>query len=294
MDQLISRLVHPALPQAIRATYFRAGMLLLLLGVVIATALIFHSETGFQRIEGFSGDEMIVPARLHYITVATKPHPVLDVLQKVVASKGDAVTVLGMDEDRDIGWNAADDKRGHFGVKLREVYNFVNNTALNADDIVLFSDAYDVYYCGDQDTIVKRFLEFRKPIVFGAERYCWPDEDASAKYLAADHKSYFPYLNSGLFIGRVGALRECMRDYSYDDAEDDQRFWTTRYLNHPETIALDHDNKIFLNCAGIDKAEMKVTGDQVTFRGAKPQLVHSNSGDKSYLDPLLAAAAKSI
>jgi hypothetical protein len=282
MDRLTSSVLHPSF------SYFRAGILLLLLGLSFSAALIlifiFHSKQSSNRIEGVSEIE------LHYITVATKPHPVLDVLQKVVAAKGNTVTVLGMEENRYIGAGGG----GHFGVKLREVHDFVNNESLNADNIVLFSDAYDVYYCGDQDTIVKRFLEFRKPIIFGAERYCWPDGDAAAKYPASDHKSYFPFLNSGLFIGRVGALRKCMRDYLYDDAEDDQRFWTTCYLDHPETIALDHDNQLFLNCAGVEKKELHVDGDQVTFRGATPQLVHSNGGDKSYLDPLLAAAANSI
>ena len=275
-------LVHPSLPQSIRSTYLKAGGLILFMAVVIAVALIFHGERGVVRkVEAFTDQP-----RFHYITVATKPHPVLSVIEKTVATKGEAVTVLGMQEQRDIGWASEEGKKGNFGVKLREVYDFINNTSLNPEDIVLFSDAYDVYYSGDKATILKRYAEFKSPIVFGAERFCWPD--ANRVYPPENLQHYFPYLNSGLFIGSVDALRKCMKNYKYDDKEDDQRFWTNQYMNHPELIKLDHKNHIFLNCAGTDKKEIIIDGgDHVTFRGATPQLVHANSSDKTYLDPLL-------
>jgi len=275
--------VHPSLPQSIRSTYLKAGGLLLLMAIVIAVALLFQSERGVvrKRVETFE-----VPSRFYYITIATKPHPVLDVLEKTVASKGEEITVLGMQEQRDIGWDSEEGKKGNFGVKLREVYDFINRPTMNPDDIVLFSDAYDVYYCGDKKTILERYAALKSPIVFGAERFCWPDADRA--YPPENLTHYFPYLNSGLFIGRVDALRECMKHYKYDDKEDDQRFWTNQYMDHPELIKLDHNNRIFLNCTGTDKKEILISGgDHVTFRDATPQLVHANSSDKTYLDPLL-------
>ena len=55
----------------------------------------------------------------------------------------------------------------------------------------------------------------------------------------------FPYLNSGMFIGSVKALRECMKEYQYNDNDDDQRFWTTQFFNRPDMIMLDYNNDIF-------------------------------------------------
>jgi len=251
-------------------------ILFLLTCVVIAGAILLSNKRETFRNDTYS--------RFYYITVATKPHPVLDVLKQTVASKGEMLTVLGMKEDRDIGWYFS----GNFGVKLREVYDFIFDDDRSPNDIVLFTDAYDVYYCGNLETLLERYREFGKPIVFGAEVYCSPIPARAADYPAADKTHFFPYLNSGMFIGRVDALRACMRDYQYKDAQDDQIFWTDQYLAHPDLITLDHENRLFLNCVALDEREILVhDGDQVTFRGATPQLVHANGGDKYYLDPMV-------
>jgi hypothetical protein len=150
------------------------------------------------------------------------------------------------------------------------------------DEIILFTDAYDVYYSGDEETMLKRYLEFDKPIVFGAEQFCHPDKERAQEYPRENSSHYFPYLNSGAFIGRAAALRSCMQDYKYDDAEDDQRFWTTQYLKRPHLITLDHSNKLFLNCAGVNPDEVTVG----KFRDATPQVVHANGDEKNaYLKP---------
>ena len=238
----------------------------------------------FGDREAFGDSAPPAPA-LHYVTVATKPHPVLDALVRTVEAKGERLHVLGMQEEREIGWGA----NGAFGVKLREVHDFLASPSLGPDDVVLFSDAYDVFYCGDATEVLRRFAEFSTPVVFGAEVYCWPDPDKSREYPPETEGFRFRYLNSGVFVGRVHALRECMRGYSFDDAEDDQRFWTTRFLRRPDLVSLDYHNRIFLNCAGVDKADIAYhPGGWVTYGdGATPLLVHANGGDKSYIDPLL-------
>ena len=185
---------------------------------------------------------------LHYITVATKPHPVLTHIQDACHSHGNEVKVLGLEEDRDIGWKAD----GNFGIKLREVHTFINNPKLADSDIVLFSDAYDVAVMGNQADIKRRFLMFQKPIVFGAEKACHPDKHLASKY-DSSHGCEFPYLNSGLFIGRVWALRRCMTEYKFKDDEDDQRFWTNKYFKHRELIELDHHARLFLTSSGLNE-----------------------------------------
>jgi len=217
----------------------------------------------------------------HYITVATKPHPILELIKTRVENQGEKITILGLEENRNIGWNAY----ANFGVKLREVYMYIWNVDLDPDDIVLFTDAYDVIYCGNQNEIIKRYLEFDKPIVFGAETMCNPDPNRENEYKNRDLQ--FPYLNSGLYIGRVWALRECMIGYSYNDADDDQRYWTNYFFKRDDLIALDHDNSLFLNSAGIPIKEIQWDGTVATYKNKKPMFVHVNGPDKSDLKHFL-------
>ena len=223
---------------------------------------------------------------LHYITIATKPHPVLTHIQDKCHSYGDEVIVLGLKEQREIGWKG----KGNFGIKLREVHKFINNPKLGDTDIILFSDAYDVAILSSHQDIKRRYLTFNKPIIFGAEKTCHPDKDRASQYgfsFGAD----FPYLNSGLFIGRVWALRKCMSEYKFNDSEDDQRFWTTAYLKNPHLIGLDKHAKIFLNCAFLKEEDIVWNShtNKLTYLKTltHPLMIHANGHNKNYLHDII-------
>jgi len=213
----------------------------------------------------------------YYITIATKPHIILENIKQRAVSQQESIIVLGQQENRPIGWQSI----GNFGIKLKEVQDFIMRDDLNNDDIVLFTDAYDVIYGGSRDEIIRRFLAFDKPIVFGCEKYCNPDPRLESKYTFRD--TNFPYLNSGLFIGRVWALRQCMEKYKYNDKHDDQFFWTLQFLNKNELFSLDYDNSLFLNTAGISINDIHWDGRSATYRGQNPLFVHINGPDKSDL-----------
>jgi len=217
----------------------------------------------------------------YYITVATKPNVILDKIVSKVQSQCETINVLGSSENRYIGWQST----GNFGIKLKEVYDFLGNTDLNDNDIVLFTDAYDVIYCSNRDEIIKRYLELNKPIVFGAERLCNPDPHRQSEYSVNDVE--FPFLNSGMYIGRVWALRLCMIGYVYQDSHDDQRFWTTQYLELKDIIGLDYENRLFLNTAEIPIDEIKYDGTTVTYKGRNPLFIHVNGPDKNDLRKFL-------
>jgi len=215
--------------------------------------------------------------KVHYITVATKPHPILNLIQNRVEKQGEQITVLGLEENRNIGWNAY----ANFGVKLREVYTYIWNVDLDPEDIILFTDAYDVIYCGNQEEIINRYLDLNTPILFGAETMCNPDPNREQQYKNRDLQ--FPYLNSGLYIGRVWALRECMIGYSFNDADDDQRYWTNYFFKRDDIINLDYNNSLFLNTAGIDVKEIEWDGYVARYKGKTPMFVHVNGPDKNDL-----------
>jgi hypothetical protein len=220
----------------------------------------------------------------HYVTLATKPHPVLDLLQKTVQSKGEEITVLGLNENREIGQDLPNGKR-RLGVKIKYLYDYLMNDSLELNDIVLFSDAYDVCYVGDQNTIIERFLKMDKPVVFGAELCCYPDESKASQYPPSPNG--FRFLNSGLFIGRVYALRDCLKDYVFDDEENDQLWWTNTFLKRQDIMQLDYHNKLFLNCAFLNPSEITRNGDIFTFHGKTPQLIHGNGPSKPCIDPII-------
>jgi hypothetical protein len=215
---------------------------------------------------------------LHYITVATKQHPVLDKIIERVKKQNEQMIILGLKENRQIGWEGT----GNFGVKLRETRDFVFNEKIRPQDIVLFTDAYDVVYGGSQIEVLKRFIQQQKPIMFGCESQCHPDKEESSKY--PEQKPEFPYLNSGMFIGYAWALRYCLLDYKYNDADDDQRYWTKQYLQYPWLFKLDYENQLFLNTEDMDWDKFTWENATATYKNRNPQFVHVNGPDKTKLD----------
>jgi len=239
-----------------------------------------YDKMDYENNNEYINNRVIYPPELYYITLATKPNKVLDCLKKKVASNNEKIIVLGETENRSIGWES----HQNFGLKLKEVHEFINQSNIHSDDIILFTDAYDVAYFGTKNYIINIFLEFKKPIVFGSEKYCNPDPELEYKYIDKIHE--FPFLNSGLFIGRAWALRQCMMQYHYDDREDDQRFWTNQFITNPNLIELDYTNRLFLNTVDIDMSEFVFNGEIVTYKNKKPLFVHVNGPDKRLINEL--------
>lgn len=218
---------------------------------------------------------------LYYITIATKPHIVLDNIKQRVEKNEENIIILGQEENRYIGWNAT----GNFGVKLKEVYQYLQNNTLKDNDIILFTDAYDVVYYGTFDEILTKYQELNTPILFGCETECNPKPDLATYYKERNYE--FSYLNSGLFIGRVKELRECMRGYEYNDKHDDQLFWTYQFLEKPDKIKLDYENKIFLNTHGINEDTLVYHNNRVYYKNKEPVFVHVNGMDKRLVTKLI-------
>jgi hypothetical protein len=218
-----------------------------------------------------------INSHFYYITIATKPHAILEKIKTHIDKQGEKIIVLGTEEERYIGWQS----KGNFGIKLKGVYDFLGNPDLNDNDIVCFTDAYDVIHCSNKTEIIQKYTELNKPIVFGAEKICNPDPHRALDYPVRDVE--FPYLNSGLFIGRVWALRICMMDYKYNDADDDQRYWTTQFLEHPTLIGLDYKNALFLNTADVTVNEIQWNGEHAIYKNSKPLFIHVNGPNKDDL-----------
>jgi hypothetical protein len=91
-------------------------------------------------------------------------------------------------------------------------------------------------------------------------------------------------LNSGLYIGRAWALRQCIQTYNYNDRDDDQAFWTIQFLlTNKDLFALDYKNRLFLNTFGVDLSLINIENDKCYYKGATPQFVHVNGPNKNDL-----------
>lgn len=163
-----------------------------------------------------------------------------------------------------------------FGYKIILLRMFLDEC--QDDDVVLFTDAHDVYLTGSHEDILAQYWSMNTDIVFAAEKNCWPVKSLETQYSTHNDKYIqYKYLNSGAFIGKARALREWMDQnfHNVSGATDDQLWYTQLYLRDQKRVKLDTRCEIFqclyLAMYDIDQSERtnKVTG-------TKPLVWHSN------------------
>ncbi len=108
------------------------------------------------------------------------------------------------------------------------------------NDVVIFTDGFDVFWTNYIDVVVGRFLEMKAEIVFAAEKYLWPNKHLRFPPAPTAYR----YLNSGCFIGRVGELKRVLQTLIHDSA-DDQLYLQHRFLSGQYDIKLDYEGYIF-------------------------------------------------
>ena len=109
------------------------------------------------------------------------------------------------------------------------------------NDVVVFTDGFDVFWMRELDEVVGRFLEINAEIVFAAEKYLWPDKTLRFPPTPTQYR----YLNSGCFIGRVSELRRIL-ELPIEDSDDDQLYLHRRFLSGQFNIKLDYEGYIFM------------------------------------------------
>jgi hypothetical protein len=147
----------------------------------------------------------------------------------------------------------------------------------------LFLDAYDVFYNGNTKEILRQYATFDRPLLFGSELSCSPSE-LESKYPEHTKVHSFRYLNSGLFIGKVWSIRECFQGYVFQDDINDQFWWKIKFLERSDLIELDYNNKIFLNCHGLNKIHINIVDDKIQYEGKNIQILHFNGSSKAIMN----------
>ena len=244
----------------------------------------YHKEqTGgkrtYKKQSGGAGET------LHYITVSTKDTPELQRLIKSAKKYNLTIDVLGLELNRNNGGHKQplndNLKGGKFGIKLRYPKEYLKDK--NPDDILLFTDAWDVVVANNPNSLLEKYKKFNKDIVFSAENALWPDDSRESNYKNSKDEP-FPYINSGGYIGKVGVIRDLLNNYNGEDI-DDQRFWTDIYFKNRDKIVLDTKAEIFLSMHAINHEDLLFDNNVFTYKetGTQPIIAHGNGMSKDLI-----------
>ena len=108
------------------------------------------------------------------------------------------VNTLGLDEE----WKGGDMNSVGGGYKINLLKEaLAKMDEIHKDAIILFTDSYDVLFTGPLTDILKKFKSFDSNVIFGAEKFIWPDKNLEKLYPMVPSNAP-KYLNSGLFIGK--------------------------------------------------------------------------------------------
>ena len=170
---------------------------------------------------------------------------------------------------------------------------------LPTSDLILFTDAHDVLICNTGNHIQSAFEKYfgaTTDILYMAEKGCWPQRNMKNGREICD-KLYptaptpYRYLNSGAWIGRVGAVqqlyRELMSTITLNPNLDDQHLVSDMFYKGASDLRLrlDYHNRIFQSMhdsqGEIDIVPNKTCTIYNKITKSYPMILHFNGGGKS-------------
>lgn len=243
--------------------------------------LIQPVKGAYENSETESIEDIWEDFNFHILTVATDPSKA-----HLLLNKNDNIINLG----EGVEWKGGNMAKGPGGgQKINLVKSFLET--LNDNDIVMFVDGYDTFINTSYDEILNRYFNFKKEIVFSAEKTCWPDKSISELF---PETGGYKFLNSGTYIGTVKYLKELFA-LEIQDHEDDQLYAQKRYLNNLDWVSLDYESYIFLCLSGLEENTSITKNNWIvnTETNCTTCVVHGNGGEytKRALDNLYALSS---
>ena len=144
-----------------------------------------------------------------------------------------------------VKWEGGTMKGKGGGHKINLVKEYIKDK--KDSDVLIFLDGYDTFISDNIDEILYRYNEWNTEILFSSERFCWPDELIAPKLkeLNSNQDTPYQYLNSGMYIGRIGRLKELFAEEIKND-DDDQLYVQKQYLKNPKGIELDVEHYVWM------------------------------------------------
>ena len=208
--------------------------------------------------------------KVHVTTCGTDRKRMVE-LNTSARHHGIDIVNLGLNVD----WKGTDMKGLGGGMKINLMKDYLEK--IHDDDIVLFTDGYDVFYADNLDTITERFLDFGHDVLFSGEMICWPHADVADQF--PDAPTRFKYINSGTYIGRAKELKKIMNHAPIEHHEDDQAYIHSLYFECIYDIAIDYECYIFQT----NFEEVKKLGSQLHNPETEccPCIYHGNGGERA-------------
>lgn len=189
-----------------------------------------------------------------------------------------------------------------FYTKIKLMHDFLNKSAINDGEIILFTDGYDVSIQGDANNFLRKFNSFHCDILFNAEKPFWPeighlpqigeiDREAIKDFFDKKEHKYNNYLNSGVYIGYAKCIRDmmefCVLKHQETGISDDQALIQLYFFSEKTAVLkLDYEEEIF---STLSLSESDYILDGLFVKNVKtekfPILFHSN-GNKNYMNAL--------
>lgn len=135
--------------------------------------------------------------------------------------------------------------------KLEAAHTYASS--IPEDDLLLFTDAFDVLYTAESTRIVDVFLQRNYTILFAAECGCWPHVMDDPKVCVSGYpKSPTPYryLNSGTWIGYAKYAKVMLADVMREAGNNfgnanDQKLVADMFIAGKHGISLDYQCEVF-------------------------------------------------
>ncbi|XP_035014382.1 procollagen-lysine,2-oxoglutarate 5-dioxygenase 1 isoform X2 [Hippoglossus stenolepis] len=253
--------------------------LLLFPGVIIC-ALLPLTQCEEQRIP---------EEKLLVVTVATKETDGFRRFLRSAKHFNYTVQVLGRGQK----WKGGNYTSAPGGGQKVRLFKAAVEEMKNEDRIILFIDSHDVVFASGPKELLKKFQQARHKVVFSSESLIWPDRHLEDKHPHVREGNRF--LGSGGFIGYLPNIRELLSDWTGEDDESDQLFFTKIYIDPAKknsiNITLDNKCRLFQNLHGaLDEVVLKFEDGRVRARNVLydtlPVIIHGNGQTKLQINYL--------
>ena len=157
-----------------------------------------------------------------------------------------------------------------FGTKIIGLYEYLCSTDI---DEFIYLDAYDNYCIASPHEF--KFKKKDYPMILSSEKGCYPDTHKMGMFPVVNHE--WKFLNSGQMYGTKQHFINVYNSNPPRFEDDDQRWYTERYLAMRESIGLDYCN-IFQSVAFEVEGDFTLTYNRLynnkthTF----PMFIHGN------------------
>uniref|UniRef100_A0A669DG24 Procollagen-lysine,2-oxoglutarate 5-dioxygenase 1 n=1 Tax=Oreochromis niloticus TaxID=8128 RepID=A0A669DG24_ORENI len=170
------------------------------------------------------------PDKLLVVTVATKETDGYRRFLRTAKHFNYTVKVLGRGQK----WKGGDYMSAPGGGQKVRLLNEGLKEMKDDHQIILFIDSYDVVFASGPKELLKKFQQAKHRVVFSSETLIWPDRHLEDKYPHVREGNRF--LGSGGFIGYLPNIKELVANWTGDDGDSDQLFFTKIYTDQSKRV----------------------------------------------------------